>query len=144
MIALSSSGVCPVISSTSTRRARKISAALGSILSEMRTFGMMMCPCFRRHPRESGGPAPVGCAGGTVERWVPAFAGMTSGGRKLRPGPGEPGAERFDIGGFDGRAAPDTQDRRGLAIAGHILGLPFGAKRPDERRVGYEIGGQWS
>src|SRR3546814_20854597 len=96
----------------------------------MRTFGMMMCPCFRRHPRESGGPAPVGCAGGTVERWVPAFAGMTSGGRKLRPGPVEPGAERFDIGGVDGRAAPDAQARRGIAIAGDIMGRPFGVEQP--------------
>ena len=42
MIAFSSSGVLPVISSTSTPRSRKISAARGSILSEISTLGMGM------------------------------------------------------------------------------------------------------
>src|SRR3546814_9949307 len=65
---------------------------------------------------------------------------MTAGGRKLRPGPVEPGAERFDIGGVDGRAAPDAQARRGIAIAGDIMGRPFGVEQPrellDEVRIG--------
>ena len=41
MMLFSSSGVLPVISSTSTPRSRKIAAARGSILSEMRTLGMI-------------------------------------------------------------------------------------------------------
>src|SRR3546814_14037911 len=51
-ILISSSFERPVISSTSTPRERKISAALGSILSEIRTLGMSCS--FVRHPREAG------------------------------------------------------------------------------------------
>src|SRR3569623_1390652 len=49
IIAASSSGGLPVISSTSTPRARKISAALGSILSLISTLGIL-----RLQPRASG------------------------------------------------------------------------------------------
>ena len=50
MIALSSSGVLPVISSTSQPRSRKIAAALGSILSEMSTRGLVI---LQSNPKSS-------------------------------------------------------------------------------------------
>src|SRR3954466_1744733 len=98
MMAFSSSGVLPVISSTSTPRSRKILAAWGSILSEMRTFGMMMPFMIRgevvlprrREPRL--GPRLRGDtrrSGGDGDRGV---------------GPVEPRPERLDIGGVDSRA----------------------------------------
>ena len=34
-------------------------------------------PCLLRHPREGGDPSPSRCLG---KRWIPAFAGMTTGG----------------------------------------------------------------
>src|SRR5206468_3481783 len=43
----------------------------------------------------------------------------------LRPGPVEPGAERCDIGRLDRTAAPDPQTRRGVAIAGDVIGRIF-------------------
>ena len=43
----------------------------------------------------------------------------------LGVGPVEPGPERLDIGGVDGRAAPDAQARRGVAIAGDVVGGAF-------------------
>jgi hypothetical protein len=63
MIALSSSGVLPVISSTSTPRARKISAALGSILSLIRTLGILVP--FSPSPRWRG----EGWGEGKVGAW---------------------------------------------------------------------------
>src|SRR5690606_2571004 len=42
MIFINSSGLSPVISSTSTPRSRKISAARGSILSDIKTFGILL------------------------------------------------------------------------------------------------------
>jgi hypothetical protein len=40
-------------------------------------------------------------------------------------GPVEPGPERLDVGGVDGRAAPDAQARRGVAVAGDVEGGAF-------------------
>jgi hypothetical protein len=53
MIAISSSLVLPVISSTSTPRLRKIWAASGSMASEIRTLGIGRSLNFGRHPGES-------------------------------------------------------------------------------------------
>ena len=44
---------------------------------------------------------------------------------RLLPGPVEPGPERLDVGGVDGRAAPDAQARRRVAIAGDVVGGAF-------------------
>ena len=42
-----------------------------------------------------------------------------------REGPVEPGAERLDVVGVDGGAAPDAQARRGVAIGGDVVGRAF-------------------
>src|SRR3546814_1240675 len=57
MMAISSSLVLPVISSTWMPRSLKIAAALGSILSLMRTLGWVIWIfLLPRHSRESGNP----------------------------------------------------------------------------------------
>ncbi len=43
-----------------------------------------------------------------------------------REGPVEPGAERLDVGGVDGGAAPDAQARRRVAVAGDVVGDALG------------------
>ena len=63
---IGSSLVLPVITSTSMPRSLKIAAALGSILSLMRTLGAVIL-CLRI-------PAMAGIFGG-MGKWAPAFAG---------------------------------------------------------------------
>src|SRR5258707_14626625 len=69
--------------------------------------------------------------------YIPAFAGHDadygiSVSRRLRQrvlGPGEgpiqPAGERLDVGRLDGRAAPDAQTRRRVAIMGEIVAGAF-------------------
>src|SRR5712671_7773062 len=69
--------------------------------------------------------------------WMPAFAGMTStvwkgSSRRLRQrvlgpgeGPVEPAGERLDVVRLDGRAAPDAQAGRRVAIMGEIVAGAF-------------------
>eukprot|EP01136_Pigoraptor_vietnamica_P033668 Opistho-1_new@96758 len=61
----------------------------------------------------------------------PAFAGTTS---SVERGvsPVEPRAERFDIGGVDGRAAPDAKARRRVAIARDVISRAFGFEQRGE------------
>src|SRR3546814_12318433 len=60
--------------------------------------------------------------------------------RKARVGPVEPRAEGFDIGGVDGRAAPDAKARRRVAITRDVVGRAFLFEQPgeflDEIRIG--------
>ena len=92
MIAFSSSGVWPVLTSTSMPRSRKIARGVGVHLVGNEDFGL--------------GRDSVDIA-------------VTVG-----EGPVEPRTERFDIGGVDGRAAPDAQARRGVAVTGDVVGAP--------------------
>src|SRR4051812_46051610 len=104
MMAISSSLVFPVISSTWTPRARKISAALGSILSEMSTLGMSLRPRRRSTARGRSEATDDGLVG-ALAMWRALRA-------RFVEGPVEPGPERDDIGGLDGCAAPDAEARR--------------------------------
>src|SRR3954469_7329234 len=99
MIAFNSSGVLPVISSTSTPRSRKIWAALGSILSLISTLGMVS---LRRPGAGRGGWMGMKYSGPGLRR------GDESGRFRGGVGPVEPRAERLDIGSVDRRAAPDA------------------------------------
>src|SRR5690606_11852627 len=85
-------------------------AALGSMLSEMRTLGFVMKASLENRMREAAGAWPAGRGSGRLER---------------NPGPVEPGTERLDVGGVDGRAAPDAKARRGIAIAGDVVSRAF-------------------
>src|SRR5262249_34132512 len=48
--------------------------------------------------------------------------GLGKSGFALGKGPVEPGCERGEICGFDGRGAPDAQAGRGIAVSGNIKG----------------------
>src|SRR3546814_5575306 len=121
MMAISSSLVLPVISSTWMPRSLKIAAALGSILSLMRTLGwvisIFLVSC---HSRESGNPV----WGRPTHALGPRFRGDDD--KMLRRegfvGPVEPWPERCDIGGVDRRAAPDAKARPRVAIARDVEG----------------------
>src|SRR5687768_9992519 len=139
MTAFSSSGVWPTISSTSQPRSRKICAALGSILSEMSTRGLVMIyslsplreragerrspsrPCGWKHERVSPSPNPLPSSGEGFRLRTEAV-----------PSPIEPRPERLDIGGVDGRAAPDPQARRGVAVTGDVVGRALGFEQTGE------------
>src|SRR5690606_16836103 len=108
--ALSSSGVIPGFTSTSQPRSSKMRAALGSILSEMRTLGFVMKASLENGMRKAAGAWPAVRGSDRLER---------------SPGPVEPGAERLDVGRIDRRAAPDAQARRGVAIAGDVVSRAF-------------------
>ena len=58
----------------------------------------------------------------------------------LLPGPVEPRPERFDVGGVDGRAAPDAQARRGVAIAGDVVGRAFRLEQLGEALIDAVVG----
>src|ERR1044071_4153579 len=106
MIAFNSSFDKSGFSSTSIPLARKISAAFGSIVSEISTLGIAPPSSSRRRP---GSHRVKNSERSRAE--VPAFAGMT-GVHRLVKGPVEPGSERLDVLRLDGGAAPDAQARR--------------------------------
>ena len=58
----------------------------------------------------------------------------------LGVGPVEPVRERFDVGALDGRAAPDPQARRRIAVGADVVGDAFLLERCGnalgERRLG--------
>src|SRR4051812_694326 len=111
MISRNSADDRPGRTSASMPRVRKISTAAGESLSLIRTLGM------------------VSLLGGSSGREE---------GRGLSEGPVEPGQQRFDIGGFDGGAAPNSQSGGCVAIRGDVVrdalrfeqrGQPFGCVR---------------
>jgi CubicO group peptidase (beta-lactamase class C family) len=55
--------------------------------------------------------------------------------------PVEPGAERFDVGGIDSRAAPDAKTRRRIAIAGDVIGGVFGFQQRSDLLDECQLGG---
>src|SRR3546814_17202869 len=110
-MAISSSFVLPVMTSTSMPRSLKICAALGSILSLMRTLGVVIGIIPSVCSREGGSPAPDAC-GMKWQEMGPRLRGDTQKSLERSVSLVEPRAERFDIGGGDGRAAPDAQPPR--------------------------------
>src|SRR6478672_7544532 len=140
-MAVSSSGESPGFSSTAMPRSRKIAAALGSILSAMRTLmwsviACFLCPspllrgregaAFRRRKGEgeigdrSSAPLPArACA-----RVDPLP--LKGRGFSRFPRPVEPRAERFDVGGVDRCSAPDAQAWGGIAISADVVGGAIG------------------
>src|SRR4029077_12540563 len=91
--------------STSSPRSLKIATAAGDNASEIRTLGAMrFCPL-----RE--GRLSSRCRGKR--------------GLGLVAGPIQPRRQRFDIGAFHGRAAPDAQARRRVAMGIDVVGDAF-------------------
>src|SRR5688572_27962084 len=114
MIAFSSSLVRPGFSSTSTPLARKISAAMESMGSEIRTLGIsfsleLSCSGEGRCVREYAASAP-------------AFAGAhergSGGGFGYLIRPVEQGPECGDVLGVHRGPAPDAQARRRVTVTG--------------------------
>src|SRR3546814_9085950 len=62
----------------------------------------------------------------------PRLRGDTQKSLERSVSPVEPRAERFDIGGVDGRAAPDAQPRRRVAIARDVVCRAFGFEQAGE------------
>src|SRR5512144_1720585 len=121
MIAFSSSGFRPVLTSASMPRPRKMSAACGLMLSEMRTLGMVSCSFLAvarclPHPL----PLPRAGEGGTRARGRVRGLGAPLRGREFGldvcPGPVEPGEQRLQIAGLDGGAGPQPEARRRVAV----------------------------
>src|SRR3954453_20023020 len=54
-----------------------------------------------------------------------AMRTLTGSATSRLPPPVEPRPERFDVGGVDGRPAPDAQARRRIAIRGDVVGRVF-------------------
>src|SRR5271165_2275585 len=122
MILASSSLSSPGLTSTSTPRSLKMATAAEESLSEMRTRGAMGNPRMRRRfgrdLRRKG----------RKEGAQPARARATTSGRlgELhlldRKGVVEPGGQRLDVVGLDGRPAPYAQARRRVAIGADVVG----------------------
>src|SRR5262249_18435704 len=83
----------PALNTVSRPRSVKICTAAGESLSEMRTRGAMAAS----------------------RRLAQCFLA-------LRERPIEPGHERLDVGGLDGRAAPDAQTGRRVALERDVVG----------------------
>src|SRR5215510_7118147 len=110
--------------STSTPRSLKICTAAGDSASEMRTLGFIVITWTSVVP--SALPAWQ-----RLRARPPASAGARAlrrlGQRLLgqRIGPVEPRHQGLDVGGLDGRAAPDTQARRRVAVGRDVVGDAF-------------------
>src|SRR5579863_1060788 len=144
MILASSSLSSPGLTSTATPRSLKMATAAGESLSEMRTRGAMRVVLERR---------PVTAAkmrGKAAYRSRKRRSGPTLS-RRLgelhlleREGVVEPASQRLDVGGLDGRAAPDAQARRRVAIGADVEGdlLLLDETRDSLRERGLPVGGK--
>src|ERR1700722_17552478 len=128
MICRSSSLLRPVLTSTSTPRALKMSMAAGESWSEMRTrggIGMALMKLLARllgeDPNGKRGARPPPARGGGGKHLGRLQQLVGDGGE----GPVEPGRQRFEVGGLHRAAAPDAQARRGVAIGGGVEGHAF-------------------
>ena len=96
--------------------------------------------------RDGGGRQRVGDENFAAwhELHEPLMAAFASAALALAIGPVEPQRQRFDIGALDGRAAPDAQARRRVAIGGDVVGDAFLVERGgdafDEGRL--RVGGK--
>jgi hypothetical protein len=135
IIAFSSSGVLPVMTSTSQPRSSEDLRGVGVHLvgNEYLGFGHDPFILVFLHRRPNPGRYP--------KRPETGLLPAQEHGEIMRPaalvafqrvGPVEPGAERLDVGGFHRRAAPDAQARRGIAIAGDVIGRAFLFQRTGE------------
>ena len=88
------------------------------------TLGPLGQPLINGLPWDSADALALVKAAAGDDAWVEAYAGP----------------ERFDVGSIDGRAAPDAQARRRVAIAGDVISRTFGFEQSgeflDEIRIG--------
>src|SRR5690606_27706621 len=109
---------------------------------EISTLGAVMAIAFKN-------PFVPICRSSTLSRWHEEGTALRQAqgegegarsGRQTGVGPVEPRAERIDIGGVDGCPAPDTQTRRGVAVASDVIGCTLGFEQArellDKIRVG--------
>src|SRR5271166_3612538 len=134
MILASSSLSSPGLTSTSTPRSSKMATAAGESLSEMRTRGAMVKASElaasgpRMRERESGRrPALTRVESKPRSGRFGELALLES------KGVVEPEGQRFDVGGFDRRAAPDAQAGRRIAIGADVEGDLLLLERAGER-----------
>src|SRR5690242_13881612 len=128
--------------STSMPRSLKICTAAGDNASEMRTFGFFIFASFGEMSRRPGRsanrreePGPIlrdGNYESRVARRSAACPGRRKESRRLRQrslgfgkSPVDPPRQQGDVACFHGRAAPDAQTRRRIAIMRKIEARTF-------------------